>query len=136
MRVSRDVTVKNCMAYTTRPFLLRLALAAGTVLLGVLMCRAGGPKYVAGTSYFDPEVAGQPLIWPQGVISYYTDQGSLSPLLSGSAANSFVAGAFSVWTSVPTAALVANNVGPLAEDVNGTNVTVNSDGSISMPADI
>jgi len=136
MSVPRDVTMKNCLAYTTRPFLLRLALAAGIVLLGALVCRAGGPKYVAGTSYFDSDVTGQPLTWPQGVISYYTDQGSLSPLLSNSSANSFVAGAFSVWTSVSTAALVANNGGSLAEDVNGTNVTVNADGSISMPADI
>lgn len=31
---------------------------------------------------------------------------------------------------------MANNGGSLAEDVNGTNVTVNADGSISMPADI
>jgi hypothetical protein len=136
MSVPRDVTMKNCVAYTTRPFLLRLALAAGIVLLGALVCRAGGPKYVAGTSYFDPGVTGQPLTWPQGVITYYTDQGSLSPLLSNSSANSFVASAFSVWTSVSTAALVANSGGSLAEDVNGTNVTVNADGSISMPLDI
>lgn len=132
----RDVTMKNCMACTTRPFLLRLAIAAGIVLLGVLMCRAGGPKHVAGTSYFDPGVTGRALTWPQGIITYYTDQGNLSPLLSNSSANSFVAGAFSVWTSVSTAAVVANNGGSLAEDVNGTNVTVNADGSISMPADI
>jgi hypothetical protein len=136
MSVPRDVTMKNCVAYTTRPFLLRLALAAGIVLLGALICRAGGPKYIAGTSYFDPGVTGQPLIWPQGVITYYTDQSSLSPLLSNASANSFVANAFSVWTSVSTAALVANSGGALAEDVNATNVTVNGDGSISMPADI
>ena len=129
MSVPRDVTMKNCVAYTTRPFLLRLALAVGIVLLGALVCRAGGPKYVAGTSYFDPGVRGQPLTWSQGVITYYTDQGSLSPLLSNSSANSFVASAFSVWTSVSTAALVANNGGSLAEDVNGTNVTVNADGT-------
>lgn len=132
----RDVTMKNCMAYTTRPFLLRLALAGGIVLLCALICRAGGPKHVAGTSYFDPGVTGQPLIWPQGVITYYTDQGNLSPLLSNASANSFVAGAFSVWTSASTAALLANIGGSLGEDVNGTNVTVNADGSISMPADI
>jgi hypothetical protein len=128
--------MKNCMAYTTRPFLLRLVIAAGIVLLGVLMCRAGGPNHVAGTSYFDTGVTGRALTWPQGIITYYTDQGNLSPLLSNSAANSFVAGAFSVWTSVSTAALVANSGGALAEDVNGTNVTANADGSISMPADI
>src|SRR5215467_8237797 len=115
MSVPGDVTMKTCVAYTTRPFLLRLAMAAGIVLLSALICRAGGPKYVAGTSYFDPAVTGQPLIWPQGVITYYTDQGNLSPLLSNASANSFVAGAFGIWTSVSTAAVVANSGGSLAE---------------------
>jgi len=132
----RDVTMKTCVAYTTRPFLLRLALAAGIVLMSALLCRAGGPKNIAGVSYFDSSITGQPLTWPQGVITYYTDEGALSPLLPNASANNFVAGAFSVWTSVPTAALVATSGGSLAEDVNGTNVVVNADGSISMPSDI
>ena len=41
-----------------------------------------------------------------------------------------------MWTSVPTAALAAARGGALAEDVNGTNVVVNADGTISMPLDI
>jgi hypothetical protein len=41
-----------------------------------------------------------------------------------------------VWTSVPTAALAAVRGGSLAEDVNGSNVIVNGDGTISMPADV
>lgn len=131
-----DMTMKNSVAYTTRPVLLRLALAAGMILLSALVCRAGGPKNVAGASYFDSSVTGQPLTWPNGVITYYTDRGDLSPLLPNSAANNFLAGAFSVWTDVPTAALAANSGGYLAEDVSGTNVIVNTDGSISMPADI
>src|SRR5580692_7137 len=124
------------MAVTTRLFLLRLAFAAAIVLLFALSSRAGGPKSVAGSSYFDPSTTGQPLVWPQGTITYYTDQGDLSPILHNGAANSFVAGAFSVWTSVPTAAIAASNGGSLAEDVNGSNVTVNSNGTISLPADI
>lgn len=131
-----NVTMKNCVACTTRPVLLRLALAAWMILGGAVVCRAGGPNRVAGSSYFDPSVTGQPLIWPQGVITYYTDQGNLSPILANGAANSFVAGAFGVWTSVPTAAVTAQSGGSLGEDVNGTNVTVNGNGSISMPADI
>lgn len=132
----REMTMKNSVACATRPFLLRLALACGVVLCCALLSRAGGPKNVAGTSYFDPSVTGQPLSWPQGIITYYTDQGDLSSLLPNGSANSFVAGAFGVWTSVPTAAVVANNGGSLAEDVNGSNVYVNANGTISMPADI
>ncbi len=132
----REVTVKTDMASTARLFLLRLAVAAGIVLVFALMVRAGGPKCVAGTSYFDPTMTGQPLIWPLGQITYYTDQGGLSPILPNASANNLVATAFSVWTSVATAALSAASPGSLAEDVNGTNVTVNADGTISMPLDI
>lgn len=128
--------MKTGMAFTARPFLLRLALAVAMVLCCAMLSRAGGPKYVAGTSYFDPTVTGQPLVWPQGQITYYTDQGDLSPILPNASANSFVAAAFSIWTSVPTAALSATSGGQLAEDVNGTNVYVNPDGTIIMPADI
>jgi hypothetical protein len=134
--VKNEVTMTTDMAVTTRLFLLRLAFAAAIVLLFALSSRAGGPKSVAGSSYFDPSTTGQPLVWPQGTITYYTDQGDLSPILPNGAANSFVAGAFSVWTSVPTAAIAASNGGSLAEDVNGSNVTVNSNGTISLPADI
>jgi len=101
-----------------------------------LLSRAGGPKDVAGTSYFDSTTTGQPLVWPQGLITYYTDQGDLSPILPNASANSFVASAFGIWTSVPTAAITATSGGQLAEDVNGTNVIRNANGTISMPADI
>jgi len=132
----REVTMKTNMASTTRGFLLRLALAGGIILVFAMITRAGGPKCVAGSSYFDPAATGQPLTWGQGQITYYTDRGDLSPILPNASANSFVAGAFRVWTAVPTAALAATSPGSLAEDVNGTNVTVNADGTISMPADI
>jgi len=131
-----DVTMKTTMAFTARSFLLRLAAAAAMIFLVALFSRAGGPKCVAGTSYFDPTTVGQPLVWPQGLVTYYTDQGALSPILPNASANSFVASAFIVWTSVPTAAITATKGGQLAEDVNGTNVIRNANGTITMPADI
>ena len=131
-----EVTMKTRMPFTTRAFLFRLVLAVAMIFFFVVTSAAGGPKFVAGTTYFDPSTTGQPLIWPQGQITYYTDQGDLSPILPNASANSFVASAFSAWTSVSTAAVAANRGGQLAEDVNGTNVIVNSDGTISMPADI
>jgi len=134
--VSKGVTMKRNMAFTAGSFLLRLALLTAIVLVFVARSRAGGPKQVAGSSYFDPSVTGQPLVWALGAVSYYTDQGDLSPLLPNSAANTFVANAFSQWAAVNTAALAATNSGQLAEDVNGSNVYLNADGSISMPADI
>jgi IPT/TIG domain-containing protein len=128
--------MKKSSAWTTRALLLRLALALAIVLCFALLSRAAGPEYVAGTTYFTSAVPGQPLIWPGGQILYYTDQGDLSPILPNAAANTFVANAFSIWTSVPTAAVAATSPGQLAEDVNGSNVSLNSDGSITMPADI
>lgn len=132
----RAVTIRTSMASTARVFLLRLCLAVAIVLVFTVIMRAGGPKCTAGTSYFDPTVTGQALSWPMGQITYYTDQGSLSPILPNATANSFVASAFNVWSSVPTAALSASRPGSLAEDVNSTNVYRNSDGTISMPVDI
>jgi hypothetical protein len=119
-----------------RAFLSRLAIALAIVFCFVLLSRAGGPKYVAGTTYFISTVTGQPLIWGQGQVTYYTDQGDLSPLLLNADANAFVANAFSLWTAVPTAALAVSAGGQLAEDVSGSNVTRNSDGTLTMPADI
>jgi len=128
--------MRTRMALTARSFLLRLACAAGIILAFALFSRGGGTRNVAGSSYFDPTVMGQPLTWPAGAITYYTDQGNLSPIQPNASANSLVASAFAQWTAVTTAALSATSGGQLAEDVNGTNVFVNADGTISMPADI
>lgn len=99
------------------------------------IANAGGPAYVAGASYFNPPTMGSPLIWSQGTISYYTDQGDLSAFLPGASADAFVANAFSMWTSVPTAALSATHSGQLSEDVSGLNLAV-VNGVITTPADI
>ncbi len=122
-------------AFVVRTDLWRIASAVAFILLFAVTSRAGGPKSVAGASYFISTATGQPLVWSQGVLTYYTDQGDLSPVLPNAAANAFVADAFSQWTSVPTAAVTAINGGQLSEDVNGSNVT-NIDGTLSMPTDI
>jgi hypothetical protein len=96
----------------------------------------GGPQLVAGSSYFDAGTKGTPLSWNPGSIVYYTDQNDLSPLLPHATADAFVTDAFSRWTGISTAAVSATLAGQLAEDVNGTNVFVNADGSITLPADI
>lgn len=113
--------------------------ALGEIVFSLLLAPlawAGGPRYVAGVDYFDPGTAGTPLAWAQGVVNYYTDQGDLSAQMPGPSADAFVAAAFSRWTSIPTAAVSATRAGQLAEDVNGTNVTANPDGSVSLPTDI
>jgi len=111
-------------------------LAASVIFMFPLAAYAGGPRLVAGTSYFDPDVKGAPVLWAQGAISYYTDQGDLSPQLPGPAADAFVGESFSRWTSIPTAAIAAVRSGQLGEDVNGSNVTASPDGTIHLPSDI
>lgn len=124
-----DVLVLPPLIYGLIVILVWLFLATQTA-------HAGGPEFVAGNTYFDSSMKGQPVVWSQGAVVYYTDQGDLSAILPGATADSFVADAFTRWTSVSTAALSATRGGQLAEDVNGSNVIVNSDGSITMPADI
>ncbi|MGA9800270.1 MAG: IPT/TIG domain-containing protein [Terriglobales bacterium] len=117
-------------------FLGSVALALSiAILLWPQPLRAGGPRTIAGTSYFDPAVKGTPLTWSQGVVSYYTDRGNLSPLLPGASADAFVATAFSRWTSISTAAVSAIRAGQLAEDVSGANVSA-AGGTVTLPADI
>ena len=116
---------------------LHLALLAAALLsLSGQVAHAGGPKYIAGVSYFDPGTAGTPLTWGQGQINYYTDQGDLSPTLPGASADAFVADAFSQWIAIPTAAVSATRAGQLDENVSGDNVFVNPDGTLTMPSDI
>jgi hypothetical protein len=96
------------------------------VLLVNAPIHAGGPAFVAGSSYFDPTVKGTPVTWPQGVISYFTDQGDLSPTLLDPNADSFVAQAFGMWNAIPTSAILMTQAGHLAEHVSGTNFKVHT----------
>jgi hypothetical protein len=124
------------------PYRRRLSLhppiAFAILLLTLLanVAQAGGPKYVAGVSYFNSNVKGTPLTWTGGLINYYTDQGALSTTVAGPAADILVDQAFRHWTNISTAAVYASEAGSLAEDVNGSNLLVDSTGAITMPLDI
>ena len=106
-----------------------------TLLLSTIPALAGGPARVAGAG-FNADVQGQALTWAGGSVQYYTDQGNLSPILTGGQADEMVGIVVSRWTSVPGAALTMTQAGHLAEDVNGSNVVGYPDGSYSVPTDI
>jgi hypothetical protein len=100
-----------------------------------LTLQAAGPAFVAGSGY-NNGVEGQSLIWANGAVEYFTDQGSLSPILTNAQANALVATAFNTWTTLQGIALTATPAGQLAEDVNGSNIETNGDGVVTAPADI
>ncbi|HVT97897.1 MAG TPA: hypothetical protein VHE33_10335, partial [Acidobacteriaceae bacterium] len=47
-------------------------------VFAVQMAHAGGPRWVAGSSYFDSSVQGRPIVWANGQVTYSTDLGNLS----------------------------------------------------------
>jgi len=96
---------------------------------------AGGPRWVAGSGYFNSSVKGQPVHWANGAISYYLDQGALTSLAYHTLMTGLVAQSANAWNAVPTAAVNITLGGNLNEDVSGANVTVGPNG-ITMPADI
>ena len=120
---------------------MRSGILGVTVFLicSAIASRAGGPAFIAGSGY-NAGVEGHALIWANGTdsstVQYFTDQGNLSPILTGAQADALVATAFSTWTSVPGVALTASQGGHLAEDVNGSNIETNGYGVVTAPADI
>jgi hypothetical protein len=113
-----------------------------------LAARAGGPKYVAGASYFDPAALGQPVHWAGGQVDYYVDQGPLNGSVSNQQATAMVDAAAALWSAVPTAGVTLVDKGPLNEDVSGANLVVSGTnftvaneqttqvGQITQPADV
>jgi hypothetical protein len=97
---------------------------------------AGGPKYIAGTAYFNAAVLGQPVHWAGGQVNYYVDQGALSSTVTNAQATAMVDAAAAIWSAVPTAGVTLTDTGPLNEDVNGADIQVNSAGQITAPTDI
>ena len=125
------------MSYLHFAFLRPLAIALlGTVLLfAPTAALAGGPKYVAGASFFNPGVLGQPIHWAGGQLNYYVDRGPLSNSVSNRQATAMVDAAAALWSAVPTAAVTLTDSGPLNEDVNGANIAA-ANGTITAPADV
>ena len=101
---------------------------------------AGGPKWVAGTSYFDPAVTGQSVRWANGIVKYYVDQGPLNSQINNLQANAMVDDAASIWNVVPTAGAMLKNSGTLAEDVSAANIIVGGslfgNPTFATPADV
>lgn len=115
------------------PLLRRCALPL--LALFAPLGHAGGPRYVAGSAYFNPASMGSPVHWSGGKIDYYVDQGALSASVSNSAATAIVDAAAALWSNVSTAAVLLTNKGALNEDVSGANIQVAS-GAISFPSDV
>jgi archaellum component FlaF (FlaF/FlaG flagellin family) len=129
-----------CRATLALPIWL-LLFVSGTV-------HAGGPKYVAGTSFFNPGVLGQPMHWAGGQVNYYVDQGPFSSDLSNQQATAMVDAAAALWSAVSTAGVTLTDKGQLNEDVSGANIVVSGTnftvaneqigqlGQITQPADV
>ncbi|HEX4757648.1 MAG TPA: IPT/TIG domain-containing protein [Terracidiphilus sp.] len=109
----------------------------GAVLFALTTpAHAGGPRYIAGTSYFDPGVTGQPVHWAGGQVNYYVDQGPLNDGVSNQQATAMIDAAAALWSAIPTAGVTLTDMGPLNEDVNGSNIVVNLNRQITQPADV
>ena len=114
----------------TSPFSTILLLC-----LAPMAAHAGGPKYVAGVSFFNPGVVGQPVHWAGGQVNYYVDQGWLSSSVPNAQATAMVDAAAAIWSAVPTAGVTLVDMGTLNEDVNGSTIAV-AKGTIAGPADV
>ena len=106
-------------------------------LLACPVAQAGGPRWTAGTTYFNSSVKGQQVVWAQGSVVYFTDQGALSAYESNAAASAMVAAAALPWTQVATAQVSITRGGSLAEDVTGADVSGSlRDGTMVWPNDV
>jgi hypothetical protein len=114
-------------------FFLLLAILC---LIAARSAHAGGPRWIAGSSYFNPSAKGQPIVWANGQVTFYYDQGNLSAIETAYGPRNLALSALNVWGAVATAGVKLVYGGVLAEDVSGANVKVGPNGVITMPADI
>jgi hypothetical protein len=120
------------------PHSYRPSRHAGVLLIALLIpaaALAGGPKYVAGTSYFNAASVGQPVHWAGGTVRYSVDEGPLNASISNQQATAMVDAAAALWSAVPTAAVTLTDAGALNEDVSGSNIAA-VNGQITAPADV
>jgi hypothetical protein len=117
------------------PRALRFFFLVWIVLLPRL-CFGGGPKFIAGSTYYNSAVMGTPLHWTGGRLNYYVDQGDLSSTVNHSAAVAMVDAAAALWNGVATAAVVLTDKGTLSENVAGNELVVNALGQITAPDDV
>lgn len=106
-----------------------------TVTLAPTVVLGGGPKYVAGTSFFNPAVLGQPVHWANGQVNYYVDQGPLNSSVTNQQATAMVDAAAALWSSVQTAGVTLVDKGSLNEDVTGANIAAGSQW-FAAPSDV
>ncbi len=144
MLISASPRLRTAAARLPTPDCLALAL----LLLAPATALAGGPKYVAGVSFFNPGVLGQPVHWAGGQVHYYVDQGPLNSGVTNQQATTMVDAAAALWSAVPTAGVTLTDMGQLNEDVNGSNIVVSGTnftvaneqtsqvGQITQPADV
>ncbi len=124
----------GCLVVVSRhSFLLRVAVALP--FLVPVSLRAGGPKYVAGVSFFNPGVAGQPAHWVHGQVNYYVDQGPLNGSINNQQATAMVNAAAALWSAVPTAGVTLVPRGSLNEDVSSGNIVPGNE-AIAQPSDV
>jgi hypothetical protein len=113
----------------------RFALHLTAIALATPALFAGGPRFVAGTVYFNPAVVGQPVRWSGGAVHYFVDQGPLNSQISNQQATAMVDAAAAIWSAVPTAGVLLTNSGSLNEDVNGANLIAGNQ-VFAAPADV
>lgn len=114
---------------------VRIGWVAMALALGPAALRAGGPRRVAGSTYFDAGAMGTPVHWANGQVNYYVDQGPLSATVSNAQAVAMVDAGAAVWSAVPTAGVTLTDAGALNEDVSGVNA-VAANGALTQPADV
>ncbi|MDE3201232.1 MAG: IPT/TIG domain-containing protein [Acidobacteriota bacterium] len=128
--------MSHCLHRKTKVWLSKSFLMFGfTLTLCPASALAGGPKYIAGSSYFDPAVIGQPVHWRNGALNYYVDQGPLNASVSNAQAVAMVDAAAAIWSAVPTAGVTLTDKGTLNEDVSGLN-TVAGNKVFAAPSDM
>ena len=81
----------------------RMATWLHVLLMAPAAALAGGPKQVAGVSFFNPAAMGLPIHWANGQVNYYVDQGPLNSSVTNLQAKAMVDAAAALWSAIPTA---------------------------------